>query len=383
MRVALVSDWFFPRHGGIESHLGGLARALRQRAVEPLVITSTPGPDEVAGVNVLRLPVDLLPGAGIAWSPRLGAHLRQALRSAQCDLVHIHPSLVAPVCLAGAAAARRLDLPAIFTFHSSMSALPALLRGYDRLSGWARREGVMLSGVSHRIAQQLQRIDPELSVHILPNGHDSAFWRPAGATRPLRNGAPLRIVTAMRLEATKRPLALPAIFRRAEALAAAHGRRLELHVAGDGSHGRALHRAIQSGGLEKKIRTLGWLDRDALRTLYRGSHLFMLPSIKESFGIAALEARAAGLPVLGRAGTGLADFIRHGEDGFFAEDDEGMAQAIAEFAAKPALLAAMSGSRPALARLDWNAIAEQHEHLYRRALSDSRAAAPLPAPALS
>ena len=47
--------------------------------------------------------------------------------------------------------------------------------------------------------------------------------------------------------------------------------------------------------------------------------MFVAPANLESFGIAALEARCAGLPVVAKARTGIREFIAHGQEGLLAE----------------------------------------------------------------
>lgn len=369
----MVTDWFAPRKGGIESQLLGLAKALRTRGIEPTIITSFPGPPDCEGIRVVRLRVALLPGAQIAYTPDLVPALRQTLEAGGYDIAHIHPSIVAPVCLAGTIAARQLNVPALLTFHSSMRTLPALLRLSDRATGWTQQD-VTLSGVSHHIAAQVQRINRATPVHVLPNGHDEEFWLPEEPRSAPSDMRPFRIVTAMRLERTKRPLALVRILRSAAKQLAGTGRSIELVVAGEGSYGRLLAWAARRAGVLDRLHLAGWLDRVALRALYRDSDVFLLPSTKESFGIAALEARTAGLPVLGRAGTGLVDYIQCDEDGLLAGSDGELAQMIVRLAQNPVLLAAVSGARPALARYAWDEMARDHERLYRDILSRSRRA---------
>jgi glycosyltransferase involved in cell wall biosynthesis len=50
--------------------------------------------------------------------------------------------------------------------------------------------------------------------------------------------------------------------------------------------------------------------------------------VRESFGIATLEARTAGVPVVARAGNGVADFIRHGQEGLLCDSVDDLVDAL-------------------------------------------------------
>lgn len=359
-----MTDWFAPRRGGIESQLLGLAQALDRAGAVTEVITCLPGPANVEGVAVTRLDWPLVPGAKVAMPFGLERRLRAVLLAGNHDVVHVHPSVVAPFCLAGARAARALSLPLLVTFHSSMVTLPRTLHLAERMFGWTSGK-VVLSGVSHAIARQIACIDPHMVPLVLPNGFDDGFWMSERDRQPPSPGEPFRIAAAMRLEATKRPLALVSAFAQARQIAGnAGGPDLHLTIAGEGSHAGRLRRAVAGMGLAGHVDLVGWLNRDSLRGLYQRSHAFLSASTKEAFGIAGLEARASGLPVVARAGTGMSDYLDDGQDGFLAGSDTELAQGLARLALQPDLLERMSGPRPALARFGWDAVAARHLEIY-------------------
>jgi len=365
-RVALVADWCLPRSGGIETHILALARQLRARDVDATIVTSYPGPAEIGGVPIDRLDCLRLPWLDLAASPNLMSILRRHFVAGRFDMVHIHASIVAPVCLAALRAAADLRLPTIVTFHSVMRTLPYFLSVFDRLSGWSRRN-VALTAVSSRVARQLRQVFGDAAVGILPNGFDLDFWR--GGSMDCPPGGQFRLVSAMRLQPRKRPFALLDIF--AEAIRLAPEADMSLTVAGDGDLRRPLQRRINRRGLGDKVSLVGWQTPEDLRALYRRSSAFVMPSLKESFCIAALEARAAGLPVIARQNTGIADFIRHDVSGILAGSDREMAQAIAGLARDEAHLALLSAEDGGVARYDWSYLAAGHMRLYaeRRAAS--------------
>jgi glycosyltransferase involved in cell wall biosynthesis len=315
VRVALVCDWFLPRMGGIELHLRDLARALRNLGVDASVITTTRGEAVVDDVPVHRVAAPLAPGAGFAYTPGALAAVGRVVRTNGFDVVHAHASVVSPVAYAGALAGARAKIPSLVTFHSMLHRSSFLLGASEALFGWTDGR-VVLSAVSSVVARQAVRWIPGASVGVLPNGIDVAFWRAAQGTPPEDE---IVFATAMRLTRKKRPLELVRAF--AETVRFVAGTpRLRLLVAGDGPGSASMMRLAGELGVGDRIEMLGHRTRDELRAVYARAHVFVLPSERESFGIAALEARAAGLPVVAMLESGVRDFVRQGVDGLLARD---------------------------------------------------------------
>ena len=360
MRVALVCDWFLPRTGGIELHLRDLALALRTRGVDAQVVTTTPGDDVVDGVPVRRVPATLFPGAGFACTPAALGAVGRVLRDGRFDLVHAHASVVSPVAYAGVLAAARAGIPAVLTFHSMLQRSAMALGASEALLGWSRGR-VLLSAVSSVVAAQAARWLPDPTVGVLPNGIDAEFWR---AVRSAAVPDEVVVVTAMRLSRKKRPLELLRAFAGACRFVAG-APPMRLVVAGDGPDRAGLRRAAAELGVSDRVSFAGQLTRDELRTLYAGAHLFVLPSERESFGLAALEARAAGLPVVAMLASGARDFIRQGENGLLATDFAEMSRYIARFALDGAFRGYVAHRNATTApAYDWAEIVALHLQLY-------------------
>ena len=330
-----------------------------------------PGPD---APGVVRLRVPRLPGAGVSFTPALGRALREVLGGGRYDVVHAHASVVSPAAYAGAAIARRLGVPCVVTFHSLLHATARVLAAADAATGWARAP-LVLTGVSTRVADQLRAALPRARVAVLPNATDVAWWRAPADGVPSRRDGEVRIVTAMRLTRKKRTTDLARIAAAvdgAPGAPGAPGASVRLIVAGDGPDRAALARVGHA-----HLTLLGWQPREALRALYADADLFVLPAAHESFGIAALEARAAGLPVVGRAGSGLADFVRDGVDGALAPDADALVRAacaLAPDAPRRRALAHAARAEPPLA-FDWPRVLARHLALYD-ALVDGASAGP-------
>jgi glycosyltransferase involved in cell wall biosynthesis len=113
----------------------------------------------------------------------------------------------------------------------------------------------------------------------------------------------------------------------------------------------------------------GRVPRSTLRDRYAAADVYLSPARLESFGIAALEARTAGLPVVARQGSGVGEFVVDGVNGYLADDDEAMAAALARLATDPAMRSRMREHNlrhePAQ---DWPRVAALAEAEYARAL---------------
>jgi glycosyltransferase involved in cell wall biosynthesis len=360
VRVALVCDWFLPRMGGVELHLRDLALALRRAGVDVTVVTTTCGPAVVDGIPVERIHAPLSPVGGFAFTPGGLRALGTFIRTGRFDLVHAHASVVSPVAYAGAIAAANAGIPAVLTFHSMLHRSSLLLGASESLLGWSRSR-VMLSAVSSVVAAQAARWLPDPSVGVLPNGIDAEFWR---AVPPQRGAGEVVVVSAMRLSRKKRALRLVESF--AEAVQFVAGAPpMRLVIAGEGPDRDAVLRRAAELGIADRVRLAGQLSRERLRELYAYSHLFVLPSERESFGIAALEARAAGLPVIAMLASGVRDFIRQGENGLLARDSRELSRFIARLALDETSRAYMSQRNSSVAApYDWSEVAALHLQLY-------------------
>jgi glycosyltransferase involved in cell wall biosynthesis len=327
VRVALACDWFLPRVGGIELHLRDLALALRDAGVDARIVTTTRGDSVVDGVPVHRVRTPLVPGAGVAYLPGMLSEIDRLIRDEAFDVVHAHASVVSPLAFGAAVAARRAGVASLVTFHSMLHRSSFLLGASEALFGWSER-GVVLSAVSSVVAAQVARWIPGANVGVLPNGLDTSFWRaPAHAAR----GGEIVFASAIRLSRKKRPLRLIRAFADAVRFVAG-APSMRLVVAGTGPEATPMRRLADELGVGERVELAGQLSRAALRDLYARSHAFVLPSERESFGIAALEARAAGLPVIGMMASGVRDFVRQGVDGLLARDEAELSRHISRLA---------------------------------------------------
>lgn len=144
-----------------------------------------------------------------------------------------------------------------------------------------------------------------------------------------------------------------------------------LVMVGDGPDRDAAEEEARSLGVENSVSFLGKIDNIA--PLMAGADLFLLPSQTESFGLAALEALACGVPVVGSNAGGLPEVIRNGETGVLCEvgDVDGMTRGAIEILGDKKRWAAMSALAisDARERFSQDKIVAKYEALYKKAVS--------------
>lgn len=117
----------------------------------------------------------------------------------------------------------------------------------------------------------------------------------------------------------------------------AHRCATDLVIAGEDFERGHLSGLIKKLGLKKRIRLEGFVHRNALRGLMDGAELFVLASRWESFGLAVLEAMAAGKPIIATRVGGLSELIKDGRTGRLVppRDSRALAEAMLELLEKP------------------------------------------------
>lgn len=372
MKIAHVSDFYLPRLGGIETHVHDLAGLQRDLGHEIHVVTSTTGPaaegvHRVAGVD----------GGSHQVHPFAFATGVKVLRALDVDVVHAHLGVASPLAFFGARSAARAGIPTVVTVHSMWAGVGPIMATMDAVGGWSGLP-IAWTAVSEAATVPVRRhLRPGTPITVLSNGIHQDGWRmPAATERP----GELRLVAVMRLARRKRPLALLRIFRDAQATLARLGdpTRLHLVVAGEGPALASMERYLRRHGLSDQVTLIGRLPRHEIRPLLGASHGFLAPADLESFGIAALEARCAGLPVVAKSQGGVREFVRHEHEGLLCASDDEMVDAVVRLARDPALRQRIADhNRTSQSPAAWgpllNAISEVYDRAFRlQAASHSR-----------
>jgi glycosyltransferase involved in cell wall biosynthesis len=365
LKIALLCDWFFPRWGGIEQHMIDLAHALQRRGHTVEVITCFPGPDDVEGVRVLRLNGFRFPYFGFTCSLTPFKELKRILLHERYDLVHIHTSYIAPLAWGGAYVSQRIGIPTLMTFHSMLAGFLQVIRWLDRTLHWSRWR-VKFTAVSEAVREELQGLIPRPLI-LLPNGTDVAFWK---ANLPIQSPHPgLTVISVMRFSPRKRGAELVRLFYRCCSGLPPALLPLHLVLIGDGRLRGQIQFIICRLKLQNAVTLTGYLSRPAIRDAFAQADIFVLPGEVEAFGLSALEARSAGLPVIAHARGGARSFIRHEAEGLLADSDDDLIACLQRLVLDAELRRSITThNRQTWPEYDWSKIVQRHEQIYRETI---------------
>lgn len=271
--------------------------------------------------------VDLSRGG--RFDPAAPLRLLRLLRAERVDLVHthlVHAGVLGKLA-AHAAGVRAVVATRHYAQHEKEGT--PLYRLEDALNARLPRIVAVSEAVrEHLVRRRLAR--PERIV-VIPNGIDCARFQPA-TTVPLGDDPPaagtvlpagaarlasgtrdgsVRIGAVGRLTVQKDyPLLLEAFRRLGERWPDLH-----LEIVGEGPERAALGELAEALGISKRVTFLGTFPPDDMPAAFARWQVFAMTSAWESFGIAAVEAMAAGLPVVATSVEGLREVITSGVDG--------------------------------------------------------------------
>lgn len=368
MRIGLVSDCYLPQVGGIEMQVHDLALHLRDSGHEVVVVTSIDGPAEVEGIRVHRLDVPLLP-FNIPFTPKSFRLVADILRDERVDVAHFHGGIVSPLAYFAAYSSQKVGIPTVITTHCLWSYATPAFAALDRLFHWSDWNAV-LSAVSGVAAAPIRRITGERrDVIVLPNGIDNRAWQVDRPDAVDDDGRALTIVSVMRLAPRKRPLQLLKMIRKVREQVGA-GTPFRVVIIGDGPERASLERYLRTHDLESVVQLVGRLTRDEIREVFASADVFVAPANLESFGIAALEARCAGLPVVAKARTGIREFVEHGREGLLARSDRDMVDQIVRLVRDRELRLVISkNNRETVSPVDWTEVVQLNLAAYAAAVA--------------
>ena len=333
MRIVHAADSFAPDIGGIESQVEALAMRQRDLGHDVTVLTAVGEPADL-DLDVARTKGRRWLTVAFPW--RNYRMVAEVLDRTPVDVVHAHFTVISPLAIYTTRAASRRGIPVAITVHSLWWKVAWATRVSTLPFGWGRIRAAW-SGVSSVASGHVARTLPRAGeISVVPNLVDTTWWH---AQPPIRETGTdeLRLILVGRLKKRKHVGEFIDVLARVRPGIPADT-KVRVSIAGIGPRRPDLERQVAELGLGDWVYFLGHRDREDVRALLHESDLFVASSRQESFGIAALEARAAGVPVLGYRGNGLVDFIDDGTEGVLVADADEMVEALTTLLGDPSEL---------------------------------------------
>jgi glycogen synthase len=390
MRIFMLS-WEYPPRviGGLARHAEGLSRALASLGHEVHVVTlDFPGaPYEEADslLYVHRVAVDLPAPTFHTWvllfnhffEKRVG---QLAKKYGQPDIVHVHDWLTVS---AGVASKHLMRAPLVMTFHSTESSRSSSFRTPESamvggLEWWGSYEAAKVIAVSEWMKSEVVsqfKVPPNKVVEI-PNAVDMAKFEKSvdvAATRRKWNVQPgERLIAAVGRLTSQKGFddlirALPVVQKSIPGA--------KLLVMGDGYMRGELEALAKGEGVAARTTFAGFVSDDDLVDAIKSSDMVAVPSRFEPFGIIALEAMAAGVPVVVSRVGGLAEIVEDGIDGLEVDPNSphSIAEATIRLLSDQALASRLTArAREKVKTYNWKRWAEKTLEVYEAAVGEAR-----------
>jgi 1,2-diacylglycerol 3-alpha-glucosyltransferase len=331
MRVALTTESYLPYVSGVTVSVDALARGLRARGHEVLVLAprpapgsapqpvGSPGPEpEIAWLPSYQLPRLVPPAYRMAWPNPWAGALREAERW-RPDVVHAHSPFITGLLARNLA--RASGAPLVFTHHTRFADYghylgPLAGPGSALTDAYLRRFWAGCAAIvapSNDLADEIRwrlPADRRKRVHVVPTGIDVDGIQALEPIDPRPEaGWPADAIVIATLGRLAPEKSVEVVFD-ASAVAFDREPRARLLVIGGGPSEEELRRRATD-----RVHLTGALPRLEALARLRASDLFAFASRTETQGLVLAEALAAGLPAIAVGGPGVADSVRDGVDG--------------------------------------------------------------------
>lgn len=324
MKIALVSDWYYPKIGGVATHMHQLAIYLKKLGHDVSIVTNDlkTGKEkelEELGVGLVKVPGVISPVLGINITYGLKSNRELGEFLVDFDVVHAHHAFT-PLSLKAVKAGRTLEKATLLTTHSisfshESSLWKALGLTFPLLNHYLKypHEIIAVSKAAKAFVEHFT----DSPVRVIPNGVDDERFRPlSNKERELVreelgiNGDLILYVSRMSFR--KGPHVLLNAFQNI----AREKEDVTLVMVGSGEMLPFLKAQAKFLGIEDHVRFMGYVPDGLLPKLYASADVFVLSSTTaEAFGIVVLEAMASGIPVVTTTVGGIPEVVKESESG--------------------------------------------------------------------
>lgn len=377
VRIAIVTDYYYPHLGGITEHVHGQATELTRRGHEVTIVTgNVMRPPPIVDGEIrpeANVPFEIvrvgraLPGYGNASQtyhvvdPLLRSKLKRIFERRKVDVVHVHSPYSPILPMVGVLAAPKSAVT-VGTFHS---VFPRSF-GFDIAAPFMRRVIGRLDGkivVSEACIGSLAPYLP-YAYTVIPNGIDDRHFSPEADPIPELRDGKLNILFLGRFDPRNGLDTMIGAFTEVRRRV---GPEVRLIVVGDGPL-KSRYQGQVPADIAPDVHWAGRVNWNRPR-YYATADIHCTPCQRASFGMVLLEAMSCGRPVVASRISGFQLLMEHGRQGLLispAENVSRFADALMHLIEHPEERERMGreGRRTAVTEYAWSKVAGQLEDFY-------------------
>ena len=315
-------------------------------------------------VEVTNYPLFQYPPYALALASRMA----EVAECYELDLLHVHyaiPHSISALLAKQMLARRGRRLPFITTLHGTDITLVGSDRSYLPITQFSIEESDGVTAISDNLRQAtVEFLGVERDIRVIKNFVNCEMYQPDPGRREASKLAPAGekvLIHISNFRPVKRVLDCIRILQEVRKETAAH-----LLMVGDGPERGPAEVLARALGVERHVTFMG--KQSHVERLLPLAHVLLLPSELESFGLAALEGMACGLPAVATRVGGLPELVTEGVDGFLEPVGDIRAQAgrVVQLLTDQPLYAKISGAarRTAETRFCTSLIIPLYEQYY-------------------
>lgn len=359
--IALVTDYFYPNTGGIETHVKTIGEELCKAGHTVVVITHKykrhVGRMKIGLLTVYYLDIPII-ACNTAFPTLFSSYIlyKTIFEMHGINVVHGHQTM-STMCMEAIYHANHLNIKTVLTDHSVFEFGKFERIICDALSSFICRnvdKAICVSNIA-RINTAARTNIPLCDIKVIPNGIVPRYFYPKEKSTSKK----IRVLFCARLVFRKGidllTGALPIICR---------DKNIEVVIIGDGPKKDDVMQMIDEAELHSQVRLVGEMNYKRIPNVMRESDIFLNTSLTETFCTSILEAASCGLLVVSTNVGGIHEVLDDGMIYFCKPTPEDIAEQIFNAAENLKKHMPSHHYQKILAKYDWKIIADQTKKVY-------------------
>lgn len=349
MRIALFTETYLPYINGVVTHVKILKEGLEALGHEVLIVTADKNTiHHYIEDGILHCPAACAKKFyDYSISSPISSSRLRLIRQFDPDIIHIHNEF--GIGISGVKAAKRLNVPLIYTIHTMYDDylyyiaprpfIPAVKKATHKYLRYLTSRADALTGPSEKCNDFVKRAGVTKHVTVIPNAVELDAFNPNNVSEKLKNefrekyNIPKDVMITCFVGRLGKEKSVD-ILLDYWAKEITEDEKIHLVVIGDGPCKEELEEQAKKLGISNMVTFLGKVMHDKLPAYYASCDLYITASLSDTNSISMLEGMATGLPVLQRYDEVNKDQVVEGKNGYTFNSPKEMADCLRMIKAK-------------------------------------------------